>query len=129
MPSKKKKTKYDLNMTCENQPLSICDSQPGKHLKAGHHQRPSETPFKWRFTSGPMLARHCVLAGYIQNRALKFLVFERQWLEKVLVYHQKVTHAIGLLVKPCGVRWQSVRLVIERLLVRDSLKVLCCVLE
>ena len=26
-------------------------------LKLGHHQNASETPFKWRFAGGPMMAR------------------------------------------------------------------------
>ena len=34
-----------------------------KHLKSGHHQPASETPFEWRFTGGPMVAQHCLLAG------------------------------------------------------------------
>ena len=29
-----------------------------KHLKAGHHRPTSETPFKWRFASRPLIARH-----------------------------------------------------------------------
>ena len=27
-------------------------------LKVGQHRRTSETPFKWRFAGGPMLAQH-----------------------------------------------------------------------
>ena len=27
-------------------------------LKVGHHRPASETPFKWRFTGGPMMAQH-----------------------------------------------------------------------
>ena len=27
-------------------------------LKAGHHRLASETPFKWRFAGGPMMAQH-----------------------------------------------------------------------
>ena len=30
--------------------------------KAGHHRYVSETPLEWRFTDGPMVTRHCVLA-------------------------------------------------------------------
>ena len=26
--------------------------------KVGHHRSASETPFKWRFAGGPMMARH-----------------------------------------------------------------------
>ena len=33
--------------------------------KAGHHRPARKTPFKWRFTGGPMLARHQTLAGPI----------------------------------------------------------------
>ena len=36
---------------------------PGKHLKAGHLRPASETPFEWHFACGPMVARHCMLAG------------------------------------------------------------------
>ena len=31
-------------------------------LKAGHHRPASETPFKWRFAGGPMMAQHWLLA-------------------------------------------------------------------
>ena len=31
-------------------------------LKAGHHRPASETPFKWRFAGGPMMAQHLMLA-------------------------------------------------------------------
>ena len=29
---------------------------PCKHLKPGHHRPAMETPFKWRFSGGPMVA-------------------------------------------------------------------------
>ena len=32
-------------------------SIPSKHLKVGHHRPTCETPFKWRFTGGPIVAR------------------------------------------------------------------------
>ena len=30
---------------------------PSQHSMLGHHRYDSETPFKWRFAGGPMLAR------------------------------------------------------------------------
>ena len=33
--------------------------------KAGHGRPASEMPFEWRFSSEPILVRHCVLAGFI----------------------------------------------------------------
>ena len=36
-----------------------------KHKKAGQGWPASEMPFEWRFASGPILVRHCVLAGFI----------------------------------------------------------------
>ena len=30
---------------------------PSQHSMLGHHRHASETPFKWRFAGGPMLAR------------------------------------------------------------------------
>ena len=30
---------------------------PSQHSMLGHHQHASETPFKWRFAGGPMMAR------------------------------------------------------------------------
>ena len=30
---------------------------PIQYLMLGHHQHASETPFKWRFAGGPMMAR------------------------------------------------------------------------
>ena len=32
---------------------------PSQHSMLGHHLHPSETPFKWRFAGGPMMARFC----------------------------------------------------------------------
>ena len=32
---------------------------PSQHSTLGHHRHPSETPFKWRFAGGPMMARFC----------------------------------------------------------------------
>ena len=37
---------------------------PSKQLKAGHHQSVSKTPFELHFPGGPIVVRHCVLAGY-----------------------------------------------------------------
>ena len=33
--------------------------------KAGQGRPASEMPFEWHFVGGPMLVRHCVLAGFI----------------------------------------------------------------
>ena len=30
---------------------------PSQHSMLGHHRHASETPFKWRFAGGPMMAR------------------------------------------------------------------------
>ena len=38
---------------------------PSKHLKEGHHRSASETTFEWRFAGGPLVARHCTLAGFV----------------------------------------------------------------
>ena len=37
-------------------PLKIT-KLPSQHLMLGHHRHASETPFKWRFAGGPMMAR------------------------------------------------------------------------
>ena len=37
----------------------------GKPLKAGRQWPFSEAPLKRRFAGGPMVARHCVLAGIV----------------------------------------------------------------
>ena len=56
-----------LNQECSNHAaLCFCMSvsQELYHarfqitLKAGHHRPASETPFKWRFAGGPMMAQH-----------------------------------------------------------------------
>ena len=36
-----------------------------KHKKAGKGRPASEIPFEWRFASGTILIRHCVLARFI----------------------------------------------------------------
>ena len=33
------------------------------YIKVGHHWPTSETPFKWRFAGGPIVARESMLAG------------------------------------------------------------------
>ena len=38
---------------------------PSKHVKVSHHRPTNETPFKWRFTGGPIVARYCMLAGML----------------------------------------------------------------
>ena len=35
------------------------------NIKTGQGRPASEMPFEWRFASGPILVRHCVLAGFI----------------------------------------------------------------
>ena len=35
----------------------------GSNCPVGHHWPACETSFEWRFASGPMVARHCMLAG------------------------------------------------------------------
>ena len=37
-------------------PLKIT-KLPSQHSMLGHHQHTSETPFRWRFDGGPMMAR------------------------------------------------------------------------
>ena len=34
---------------------------------AGHYGPTSETPYKWRFADGPIVARDCMLAGFWIN--------------------------------------------------------------
>ena len=36
-------------------------------LKVGHHRLASETPFKWRFAGGPMMARHWMLVWFFMG--------------------------------------------------------------
>ena len=38
-------------------------THPSKQLIPGHHQPTSETPFKWRFIDGQIVARSCMLIG------------------------------------------------------------------
>ena len=33
------------------------------HMKEGHYLSTSETPFKWRFAAGQIVAQDCMLAG------------------------------------------------------------------
>ena len=41
-------------------------------LKVGHHRPASETPFKWRFAGGPMMAHIVCWPG-------SFVIFQRIW--------------------------------------------------
>ena len=56
-------TNYMYEMTREIIDLRII--YPTKHKKAGQGRPAHEMPFEWRFASGPILVRHCVLAGFI----------------------------------------------------------------
>ena len=49
-----------------------------KHKKPGQGRPASEMSFEWRFASGPILVRHCVLAGFI------FRTFRR--MDKLNIY-------------------------------------------
>ena len=40
---------------------------PSKHTKVGNHRPTSETPFKWHFTGGPIVATHCMRVGFNIN--------------------------------------------------------------
>ena len=37
---------------------------PSNYTKASHYRPTSETPFKWRFASGPIVGRACMLARF-----------------------------------------------------------------
>ena len=37
-----------------------------KHLKVGNYRPARETQLKWCFSGGPMVAQHCILAGFKQ---------------------------------------------------------------
>ena len=43
--------KLKVGIKSETSPL------PSQHAMSGHHRPSSETPFEWRFVSGPMIAR------------------------------------------------------------------------
>ena len=47
---------------------------PSKHVKAGLYGPTSETPYTWRFTGGPIVARYYTLAG-IKSLTLKHYVY------------------------------------------------------
>ena len=40
---------------------------PSQHIILGHHRSTSETPFKWRFAGGPMVAHIYMPAGQVQQ--------------------------------------------------------------
>ena len=49
----------DATQTC---PVCSCNrGNPTQHTVSGHHGSTSETPFKWRFAGGPMVARFPML--------------------------------------------------------------------
>ena len=43
---------------------SLFNELPNNHTKASHYLPTSETPFKWRFASGPIVGRACMLARF-----------------------------------------------------------------
>ena len=40
-------------------------SHPSQHIEESHYQFASETPFKWRFAGGPIVAQDCTLAEIV----------------------------------------------------------------
>ena len=51
---------------------STRNRDPVSIIKECYHRSTSETPFKWRFAGGPMVARECILAGdrlYVKAQA------------------------------------------------------------
>ena len=56
-PLKRHKNKGFLSNTGLD-PLKNHKAAISQHSMLGHHQPASETPFKWRFAGGPMMARY-----------------------------------------------------------------------
>ena len=50
--------------------------KPSMHIKVGHYRPTSETPFKWRFTGGPIAAHDCVLTRKFQYLTCKYLLID-----------------------------------------------------
>ena len=46
--------------------------QSSQHLMLGHHRPASETPFKWRFAGGQIMARHPISPNQIKKHFIKF---------------------------------------------------------
>ena len=53
--------------------------------KRGHYRPASETPFVWRFTGGPLVARYCTLAGYIECSYSKTFLKQPIKIDKIKV--------------------------------------------
>ena len=51
-----KSQKYSFFSNTGLNPLKIT-KLPKQHSMLGHYQHTSETPFKWRFAGGPIMAR------------------------------------------------------------------------
>ena len=57
---------------------------PSQHLMLGQYRRSSETPFKWRFAGGPMMARYFwILSSLIKNKPLSKMSWTQQKIVKV----------------------------------------------
>ena len=63
-------TVYHKCSVCCSYARKLPDSlyNPSTHLKAGHYWPASETPFKWRLASVPMVALHYRLARMFQRK-------------------------------------------------------------
>ena len=58
----------DLRKFCQrgsNSTLIFFDNGPNSTKSGCHYWPASETPFKWRFAGGPMMARQVILAWYM----------------------------------------------------------------
>ena len=65
---------------------------PSNHIKSDHHQPTSETPFKWRFAGGPIVARHCMLTGkgpYNSHSTRLMRVFS-EWISHIYTNSQEL---------------------------------------
>ena len=49
--------------------------KPSQHPILGHYQPASETPFRWRFAGGPIVARFYVLSRNVRTQKTKLTLY------------------------------------------------------
>ena len=70
-PPLKKNTKYRVSLQYWSGSLEKSQKLPSQHSMLGNHRHANETPFKWRFAGGPIMAWLSLYLDHIYPIKLK----------------------------------------------------------
>ena len=74
---------------------------PSKHIQAGYYWPASETPFKWRFAGGPIVARNCMLVELCCRKGVTIRSILTQIYVLLVLFTDFHFHLVKFISKHC----------------------------